>query len=80
VERLCEIVFRSAYGTRRLRNGERHALITTGMVAMYLSKASARSPELRSASREILRAAGSLPRFQMPIMRMMRAAQGLGDA
>ena len=27
VERLCEIVHRSAHGARRLRNGERHALI-----------------------------------------------------
>jgi tetraprenyl-beta-curcumene synthase len=80
VERLCEIVHRSALGARRLRNGERHALITTGMVAMYLSKASARSPELRPASREILRAAGSLPRLQLPIMRIMRAVQRLGDA
>jgi tetraprenyl-beta-curcumene synthase len=79
-ERLAEIVFLSASGARQLRNGERHALITTGMVAMYLSKASARSPELRGATRQILAAAGSLPRMQMPIMRIMRALQGLGDA
>jgi tetraprenyl-beta-curcumene synthase len=80
VERLCEIVHRSTYGARRLRNGERHALIVTGMVSMYLSKASARSPELRAASRRIARAAGSLPRIQLPIMRTMRALQRLGDA
>lgn len=80
VERLCEIVYRSATAARRLRNGERHALIVTGMVSMYLSKASARSPELRRASRRIARAAGSLPRVQLPIMRTMRAVQRLGDA
>jgi len=80
VERLCEIVYRSVDGARRLRNGERHALIAAGMVSMYLSKASARGPELRAASERIARAAGSLPRIQMPIMRAMRAVQRLGDA
>lgn len=80
VERLCEIVYRSAHGARQLRNGERHALIAAGMVSMYLSKASARSPALRASSRRIARAAGSLPRVQLPIMRAMRATQRLGDA
>jgi len=80
VERLCEIVHRSVDGARRLRNGERHALIAAGMVSMYLSKASARSPELRAASRRIARAAGSLPRVQLPIMRAMREVQRLTDA
>lgn len=80
VERLCEIVYRSVHGARQLRNGERHALIATGMVSMYLSKASARSPELLPATRRIARVAGSLPRVQLPIMRTMRAVQRLGDA
>jgi tetraprenyl-beta-curcumene synthase len=80
VERLCEIVYRSVDGARRLRNGERHALIAAGMVSMYLSKASARIPELREASARIGRATGSLLRLQLPIMRAMRAAQRLGDA
>jgi len=80
VERLCEIVYRSVDGARRLRGGERHALIAAGMVSMYLSKASARAPELRAASARIARAAGSLPRIQMPIMRAMRALQRLSDA
>jgi tetraprenyl-beta-curcumene synthase len=80
VERLCEIVYRSVDGARRLRNGERHALIVTGMVSMYLSKASARTPELLPATRRIAQAAGSLPRVQLPIMRTMRAVQRLGDA
>jgi tetraprenyl-beta-curcumene synthase len=80
VERLCEIVHRSVDGARRLRNGERHALIVAGMVSMYLSKASARSSELRAASRRIAAAAGSLPRVQLPIMRAMRVLRRLGDA
>jgi len=80
VERLCEIVYRSVHGARQLRNGERHALIATGMVSMYLSKESARSPELRQATRRIAQVAGSLLRVQLPIMRTMRAVQRLGDA
>jgi tetraprenyl-beta-curcumene synthase len=80
VDRLCEIVHRSAHGARQLRNGERHALIATGMVAMYLSKASARSPELTHSTQRIARAAGSLPRIQLPIMRAMRVIQRLDDA
>ena len=50
------------------------------MVSMYLSKESARSPELRASTRRIARSAGSLPRVQLPIMRAMRLAQRLGDA
>ncbi|HXE45740.1 MAG TPA: DUF2600 family protein [Conexibacter sp.] len=80
VERLSEITYRSVGGARRLRNGERHALIAAGMVSMYLSKASARDPELRRASERIACTAGSLSRLQLPIMRAMRAAQRLGDA
>lgn len=80
VDRLCEIVHRSVDGARRLRGGERHALIAAGMVAMYLSKASARTPALRGATRRIARAAGSLPHVQLPIMRAMRALRDLGDA
>lgn len=80
VDRLCEVVYRSVQGARSLRNGERHALIVAGMVSMYLSKASARAPELCAASTRIARTAGSLPRVQLPIMRAMRAVQRLGDA
>jgi tetraprenyl-beta-curcumene synthase len=80
LRRLHEITQRSVSETNRLPRAERHAVIVCGMIAMYLSKASARSSELRSATREILSAAGSLPRIQLPIMRIMRAVQGLGDA
>lgn len=80
VDRLCEIVFRSVDGARRLRRGERHVLIAAGMVAMYLSKASARGPELRSAAGRIARSAGSVVHLQLPIMRSMRMLQRLGDA
>ncbi len=79
-ERLCEIVHESACRARALRRGTRHALIATGMVAMYLSKDCAREPPLRDDACAILRAAGSLPRVQLPIMRIMRRLHGLRSA
>jgi tetraprenyl-beta-curcumene synthase len=79
-ERLQEIVFESARRARALRRGTRHALIATGMVSMYLSKDSARDPALRDDARAILAAAGSLPRIQLPIMRIMRRLHGLRSA
>ncbi|MBS1870588.1 MAG: DUF2600 family protein [Actinobacteria bacterium] len=80
VERLADIVHRSASGARRLERGTRHALITTGMVAMYLSKDAAREPALRDDARIVLGAAGSLPRIQAPIMRALRALHRLRSA
>jgi tetraprenyl-beta-curcumene synthase len=80
VVRLAEIVRRSADGARQLPRGTRHALVTTGMVSMYLAKDAAREPSLRDDARSIRHAAGSLPLVQLPIMRLMRAARGLGAA
>lgn len=78
--RIAEIVNESARSARELRRGTRHALIASGVVAMYLSKTDARDPTLAETSRRILRAAGSLPRIQLPIMRAMRAVHGLRSA
>jgi tetraprenyl-beta-curcumene synthase len=72
VARLAAIVSRSTAGARQLRRGTRHALIAAGMVSMYLSKDGAREPPLRDGSRVIMRAAGSLARIQLPIMRAIR--------
>jgi tetraprenyl-beta-curcumene synthase len=80
VGRLAEIVRRSAAGARELPRGTRHALVTAGMVSMYLAKDAAREPALRADARSIRRAAGSLPLVQLPIMRLMRAARGLRAA
>lgn len=77
---LAAIVYRSAAGARQLQRGTRHALITTGMVAMYLSKDSAREPATRDGARRILCAAGTLPRIQLPIMRAIRVLYRLGSA
>jgi tetraprenyl-beta-curcumene synthase len=73
-ERVRELVTRSAREARRLGNGHRHAVIAACMVAMYLSKDSARTPEMRASTASIARAGGSLTRVLLPILRMWRVA------
>ena len=73
VERLCEIVARSARDARRLRSGNRHAIIVACMVAMYLSKDSAYTPTMRPGTLAIAASGGSLTRLLLPIVRIWRA-------
>jgi tetraprenyl-beta-curcumene synthase len=73
-ERVDSLVRRSTAEARRLRNGHRHAVIAACMVAMYLSKDSARTPEMRASSASIVRAGGSLTRVLLPILRAWRIA------
>jgi tetraprenyl-beta-curcumene synthase len=70
VARLHEIVKRSVSLARRLPRGRRHALISTGMVAMYLSEPESGTP--KSISRSIRREGGHLPALQLPILRTWR--------
>jgi tetraprenyl-beta-curcumene synthase len=72
--RVCELVTRSAQEARRLRNGHRHAVIAACMVAMYLSKDSARTPAMRASTASLVRAGGSLTRLLLPILRLWRIA------
>ena len=74
VARLCEIVWRSADAVRRLPRGERHLVLATGMVAMYLSKDSACEAELRPAALRVMRAPGRMPAMIWPILRTWRRA------
>jgi tetraprenyl-beta-curcumene synthase len=73
-ERLRDLVARSAAEARRLRDGHRHAVIAASMVAMYLSKDSARTPEMRASTAGLVRAGGSLTRLLLPILRVWRIA------
>jgi tetraprenyl-beta-curcumene synthase len=73
-ERMRELVARSTAEARRLENGHRHAVIAACMVAMYLSKDSARTPEMRASTAGIVRAGGSLTRVLLPILRTWRVA------
>lgn len=79
-ERLAEIVREAVTRASALPRGDRHAVIVSGMVAMYLSHEAARSPELRASSRAIRRAAGPLQLVQVPVLRALRAAHGVRSA
>lgn len=58
---------------RTLRNGHKHAVIAAAMIAMYLSKDTARTPQLRAGTSTFLRAGGTLTRLLFPILRVWRA-------
>lgn len=73
-ERVRELVTRSAREARRLSNGHRHAVIVACMGAMYLSKDSARTPDMRASTAGIVQAGGSLTRVLLPILRLWRVA------
>jgi tetraprenyl-beta-curcumene synthase len=72
--RVQELIARSAHEARRLRNGHRHAVIAACMVAMYLSKDSARTPEMRASTAALAAAGGSLTRLLLPVLRLWRVA------
>lgn len=72
VRRVGESIERSARGVLGLRRGHRHAVIVSCMVAMYLSKDSARAPEMCWATRHLARAGGSLAQILLPVLRVWR--------
>jgi tetraprenyl-beta-curcumene synthase len=78
--RVADLVSRSAGGLRRLRNGHRHAVIVACMVAMYLSKDSARAPSARAMTGSLLRAGGSLAILLLPVLRLWRIVYTLRSA
>ena len=80
VQRLCAIVDRTAREARGLRNGHRHAVIVACMVAVYLSRESAHTSEMRASTRMLVAAGGSLTRLLLPILRAWRIAYGLRSA
>jgi tetraprenyl-beta-curcumene synthase len=73
-QRICQLVERSLQEARALKDGERHVLITACMVAMYLSKDSARTRAARETTRAIAGAGGPLTRLLLPILRLWRMA------
>ena len=74
VQRLCEIVDRSAREARGLRDGDRHATLVACMVAMYLSRDGAYAPDMRAGTLALAGAGGSLTRLLLPLVRTWRAA------
>jgi tetraprenyl-beta-curcumene synthase len=74
VDRVRESIRQSAGTLLDLRNGHRHALIFACMIAMYLSKDSAREPDLRESTHSLAQAGGTLTRLLLPILRTWRIA------
>jgi tetraprenyl-beta-curcumene synthase len=60
--------------SQALRNGETHTLIAASMIALYLSKDSARRPALRASTKALADAGGLLTRLLVPILRLWRIA------
>ena len=71
-QRLAHIVQRSLRETQNLHDRERHLVIAACMIAMYLTKDSTRTPELRASTDAIIRAGGSLTRLLVPVLRAWR--------
>ncbi len=73
----CKLVRRCLRELRKLENSEKHFVIVCSMVALYLSKDSARTDQMRSSSDQIADAGGSLSRALLPALRLWRTAHRL---
>ncbi|WP_160165535.1 tetraprenyl-beta-curcumene synthase family protein [Conexibacter woesei] len=78
--RLCESIDRSARDVLALPHGERHAVLLSCMIALYLSKDSARVTALQPTTRQIARAGGSLPKLLLPVLRIWRLCNSQSSA
>ena len=74
--RVAELIRRSLDGAASLRDGERHLVLASCMVAMYLSKDSVRTPKTRPLTRDLTHAAGPLTRLLLPVLRAWRLIYG----
>lgn len=72
--RVRELVDRATLEASALPDGERHVLIVAAMLAMYLSKDSARTSDMRGEARALIQAGGPLARLLLPILRLWRIA------
>ena len=72
VARVRELIGGSLQHASALRHGERHMLIIACMAAMYLSKDTARTPQMRDSTSALIDAGGSLTRLLLPILRLWR--------
>jgi tetraprenyl-beta-curcumene synthase len=80
VLRINDVVRRASFEAGLLRNGERHSVILAAMIAMYLSKDSARTPDMAATSRTLLRSGGPLAMLLGPVLRAWRTAYSLREA
>ncbi len=73
-QRIDQLIRRCLHEARGLPNGERHIVIAACMIAMYLSKDSAHTEEMRARTRRLVSAGGSLTKLLLPILRLWRIA------
>jgi tetraprenyl-beta-curcumene synthase len=76
--RICELVRKCVAELDTLRGAETHQVITGSMIALYLSKDSARGRALRDSSTRIAQAGGPLTRVLLPMLRLWRVVHSLG--
>jgi len=76
----CQLVRRCLCELHHLENSGKHLVIVCSMVALYLSKDSARTAEMRAYSDQIALAGGSLSRALIPVLRFWRAAHRLDSS
>lgn len=72
LRRVGELVRRATHEASLLPDAERHHLIVAAMSAMYLSKDSARTPEMRKQTSALIQAGGPLARVLLPVLRLWR--------
>jgi tetraprenyl-beta-curcumene synthase len=73
-QRIHELIRRCLKETSTLEHSERHTLIVACMIAMYLSKDSARTPAMQATTKSLADAGGSLTHLLIPILRLWRIA------
>jgi tetraprenyl-beta-curcumene synthase len=74
--RTCHLLREATQAACDLPNGAKHTVITASMVALYLSKNSARTPATHTTARTLLDAGGPLARLLLPVLRAWRTAYG----
>jgi tetraprenyl-beta-curcumene synthase len=72
--RLADVVRHALASARSLPKGRRHAVLVACMIAMYLTKDSTRTPQLRAGCASIVAAGGPLVQLLVPVLRTWRAA------
>lgn len=73
---LGRLVRRSLTDVRTLPRGGRHSVVVACMIAMYLSKDSAQTPDMAHSTTILVNAGGSLTRLLLPVLRLWRLAYG----
>jgi tetraprenyl-beta-curcumene synthase len=74
VDRISELIAMAGERLVALPDGQRHAVILSCMVALYLTKDSARTPAMTADAKQLGRAGGTLPQALMPVLRTWRLA------